>query len=97
MISIKLQLKNTDNRNKLITLPTDQSKCFTVYYAKRCDKTNKWRPYSTTFHSNDTRTVNIWFKTIQDALNGKFIKLETMRIMKTRENRTFLLPPTIVY
>lgn len=71
IISIKLQVNNADKRNKLQTLPTDQSKCFTVYYAKQCDKSNKWRPCSTTFHNNDTQKVTIWFKTIQDALNGK--------------------------
>lgn len=73
IISIKLQINNADKRaSKLLTLPTDQSKCFTVYYAKQCDKSNKWRQHSTTFHNNDTKTVKVWYQTIQDALNGKF-------------------------
>lgn len=73
IISIKLQINNNDKGDKLITLPTDQPKCFRIYYAKQCDKSNKWRRQSTTFYNNDTRTIQIWFKAIQDALNGKIL------------------------
>lgn len=71
IISIKLQSNNADKGNKLITLPTDQPKCFTVYYAKQCDKLDKWRRYSTTFYNSDSRTIKIWFNSIQDALNDQ--------------------------